>query len=865
MKAPRITLVSLKVAIIVPLVILFGATILIQSLTHYQTVRRMVDEGHAARLEEATRALQTALGHFLAPAMIAQRALADTIVRRDGNAHVNPAGLTEELEHLFSAVRTGAPQIGTIGFGSMDGVYVGMRASGADEPVLVLSDPGLGQALPERDAGAGSANVAGPSVQRDDVLDKGWFIAGAAHRTSRWTVETRNADRADTVAISYSGAILRDGVVTGVATSGIAFEALDAFVDTLSEDLGVMIAIVDDDDRLIARSQTSGAIAGSGAAPGRGGPALLGSTADVLAHGIPRSTGRFSFTAGAETYRAHLEHYAPSPALHLRLVALLPESPALGHLRSAQLLGLVTPFALGLSVLLGGLWLIGELTRPIADTIDRMANLAPGEPTRPTEGPRLPVREAVMLSAAMSTLSQRLNNAFERMREAVMLDTDTGLPTLQGLRDKVSWTHPRPCLLVIIGIDSQATIDALLGTPTGDQLAVAIAERLRARAPDASIIARIDRASFAVLHDAEAAADHYPSAEERLMDTFDAPFELARDTLVVRISMASVTGPLDASLLDDWMERARATIDLARANGGGTHLHAGDEIGTASRMRQQLCEELAGADLARALVTHYQPIISLATGEVVAIEALTRWQHPKLGLLGPESFISASETSALALEIGRHMLARGCRDAMHHFRATGQHLEVHINLSARQILQSNFLDLVLNTLHEHHLPPSQLVLELRESLLDGAMQAGIDELMRSLHAIGVRTAIDEFGRGPTAIGRLAELPLDYVKLDRRLVRELSRGVSRTSALVPLIIGFAHKLGLECIAVGVESRVELGLLHRMGCERAQGFLFGDPCPFHELSFQPADHLRGQLGEGPAPHEQNAVRPGTPPPA
>lgn len=829
MKAPRSKLVSLRVAIIVPLLSVFAVTILIQSLTQYQTLRRMVDAELAQRLVEVNRSVQAELTHLLTPPTMAQRMLANAVVEMEANDRASAAQLATRLDRLSNTLSVAAPQINIIGFANPGGLYIGIRHDPDGDGVrLMQADPEREGGLLRLHAGRHPQSATLQTIEDYDARSRGWYIAGAAQTAPRWTFEPGPADAPDQATLHHSGAVFDEGRMVGVATAGIALGALDARLEALRIASGGRIAILDEDDGLIAGTDVSAA------------------TRSLRARPLETS-GHFGFADNGETYQAHLEPFGPAPELRWKVLALLPESAVLAEVRREQLLGLVTPLALGLSALLGGLWLIGRLTQPISDAIGRVADLTPGARPQPGSSSSLPVREAVMLIEALSAMSQRMNNAFERLREAVMLDGETGLHTLDGLREKVSWSRPRPCLLMVVGVDGQSMVDNLLGSATGDQLALAIAGRLRAREQDALMIARIDRANFAVLHDVTSEMDGRPPPDGRLMDAFDAPFELQRDTLVVRVSVACVRGELDASTLDAWLEDARATIRLSRARGGGLHLNASDEIGEASRMRRLLCNELARADLSSALVTHYQPIVSLATGEVVAVEALTRWQHPRLGLLGPENFISTSETSALALEIGRHMLTQGCTDAMRHFRATGQRIEVHVNLSARQLLQSNFLDLVLSTLHECHLPPRQLVLELRESLIADAQEAGVDELMRSLHAIGARTAIDAFGRGRTAIGRLADLPLDYVKLDRLLVRELSQGASRANTVVATIIEFSEKLGLECVAVGVESRIELGILRRMGCGRAQGFLFGDPCTFTELDFGLRHHAEAAAGE------------------
>jgi EAL domain-containing protein (putative c-di-GMP-specific phosphodiesterase class I) len=225
------------------------------------------------------------------------------------------------------------------------------------------------------------------------------------------------------------------------------------------------------------------------------------------------------------------------------------------------------------------------------------------------------------------------------------------------------------------------------------------------------------------------------------------------------------------------------------------------------------------------LITYYQPIFDLASGRAVAFEALVRWQHPRLGLLHPVDFIGLAEDTGLIIEIGELVLRRACRDLREWQRQGQRQLRVAVNISARQILESNFTDILVSTLAETQVDPQSLEIEITETSIMEHSEPAI-QILKDIRRLGVRVSIDDFGTGYSSLSYLKHLPIDSVKLDRSFVCSATSN-PKDAALVMAVVGLAHSLNLRVIAEGIETEEQLQFLRLLRCEEGQGFLLGHP--------------------------------------
>ncbi len=220
---------------------------------------------------------------------------------------------------------------------------------------------------------------------------------------------------------------------------------------------------------------------------------------------------------------------------------------------------------------------------------------------------------------------------------------------------------------------------------------------------------------------------------------------------------------------------------------------------------------------------HLQPQVDLASGRVVAVEALARWDHPVLGAVPPDVFIPLAEASGLIREVGVHVLAEACRTVAA-WQVDGLHLEVAVNVSAVQLTDPGFTATVERILRETDLPCSRLILEVTESQVLSAVATRHGHL-EELDGLGVGISVDDFGTGYSSLAQLNRLPVSEMKVDRSFTARLADDAR--SPMVAGIVGLGHGLGLRIVAEGVETEGQLRALRAMGCERGQGYLFGRP--------------------------------------
>lgn len=312
------------------------------------------------------------------------------------------------------------------------------------------------------------------------------------------------------------------------------------------------------------------------------------------------------------------------------------------------------------------------------------------------------------------------------------------------------------------------------------------------------------------------------------------------DCLLTRIDPAqfaerlAAADPIVRALLMSQLTRYRST--LAALSGettptrGGSSAFDGKNSDTFAFDKIRLESELRSALERKELEVRLQPIEEIASGRVAGYEALVRWSHPQRGAVAPAEFIRLAEETSLILPVGDYVMVRVCEMLAELRRRRREPLPfIALNLSARQLQDPALVERILAQLRERALPPDRLKLEITESLvLDHPRVAA---LMASCHAVGMRVALDDFGTGYSNLGALLDLDFDQIKLDGRFVQGLAtpRGV----ALVGVVVAMARSLGCDLVAEGVETREQREILHRLGCQYAQGWLVGKPLALPEV--------------------------------
>jgi len=431
----------------------------------------------------------------------------------------------------------------------------------------------------------------------------------------------------------------------------------------------------------------------------------------------------------------------------------------------------------------------------------------------------------------------QLQVATAHLQELAQYDPLTGLANRRGFLDRLTQaiaqarrTHTQLAVL-FLDLDHFKEINDSLGHAWGDCLLTAFAARLKGCVRASDTVARLGGDEFTVLLMDLASPEEAAATAHRIREAMAQPFVLQDQPLFLTTSIGIACYPSDGEDEERLLTAADLAMYEAKAHGGEVKWYIPTMNGkTAERLA--LHSDLHPALTRHEFVLHYQPQVDGRLGVMIGVEALLRWQHPTRGLIPPGDFIPLAEQNGLIVPIGQWVLRTALTQAKA-WQAMGHPpLRIAVNLSCRQLEQSDLLDQLSSLLQEIDYPPSWLELELTETLFANRT-ARMVEVLHAISSLGVRVAIDDFGTGYSALNYLRTLPVHALKLDQSFVRALEAD-RKTRAIVRSIIGLAQDLGLEVIAEGVETATQVTLLRELGCVLMQGYYFGRPATAEVLT-------------------------------
>lgn len=415
-------------------------------------------------------------------------------------------------------------------------------------------------------------------------------------------------------------------------------------------------------------------------------------------------------------------------------------------------------------------------------------------------------------------------------------DALTGLPNRSLFRDRCQEALLRARRsesrlgLMFIDLDHFKQINDSLGHDVGDRLLQLATERLRECVRETDTVARLGGDEFTILLDLKESQDAGRIAD-KLLAALARPFTLGGRELFISASAGISFYPSDGDDVQTLLKNADAAMYRAKALGRNTYQFFAAEMNAQVSEVLMMTNGLRVALERNEFVLHYQPIIDLASGRVNALEALLRWNHPELGIVPPGRFISIAENTGLIVPIGEWALKNACMQMMAWQMKGIAPQRMAVNLSVRQFKQKNLAQRIEAILHETGLASHFLELEITESMV---MEdpAAAERVLDRLHEMGIHLAVDDFGTGYSSLSYLKRFPIDFLKIDRSFVHDIPHD-QNDAAIARAIIALAGSLELRVVAEGVETEAQRTFLKAVGCQEAQGYLFGRPIGAEEM--------------------------------
>jgi diguanylate cyclase (GGDEF)-like protein/PAS domain S-box-containing protein len=450
--------------------------------------------------------------------------------------------------------------------------------------------------------------------------------------------------------------------------------------------------------------------------------------------------------------------------------------------------------------------------------------------------------------------------------EGKVSDPLTGLPNRLLFIDRVGrlikHTKRRKDQLfavLFLDLDGFKMINDSMGHLIGDQLLLAVANRLEkclrstdtvARLGETFTVARLGGDEFTVLLDDIKDPSDAKRAAERMMKALAAPFILGGKEVFTSVSIGIALGNSTYEQPEDILRDADTAMYRAKSLGKARYEVFDADMRASVMARLQLETDLRHALERGEFRNYYQPIVALVSGEIAGFEALLRWQHPTRGLLGPSEFIPVAEETGLIRELGWWNLREACRQ-ISEWRASliaHPHLTISVNLSAKQFLQPNLVEDIRKLIAELALPPEALKLEITESTVMADPSAAV-EMLQQIKSLGIQLAIDDFGTGYSSFSYLHRFPLDTLKIDRSFISGMGKdgeGMEIARTILPM----ANNLRLDVVAEGVETVQQVALLKKLHCKYGQGYFFSKPLSAEgtaallagDLTWQPCEQTK-----------------------
>ena len=448
--------------------------------------------------------------------------------------------------------------------------------------------------------------------------------------------------------------------------------------------------------------------------------------------------------------------------------------------------------------------------------------------------------------------TKELEVAHARLLKLALCDSLTGLANriafLDHLEESLKNAKINPTQkfsVLFLDCDRFKVINDSLGHESGDELLVAIAQRLETLLHPKDVLARLGGDEFAILLTQVTNDEDITQFADKVIQAFIAPFTLQNQKIFINASLGIVISNSDYDKPEHLLRDADTAMYHAKAAGKGQYQIFESNMHESALNVLQLEIDLRKAIQAHEFELHYQPIVALNTGKIIGLEALIRWNHPMRGFISPAEFIPIAEETRLINQIGQIVLQDACQQLRTWQKQSfvDPCFSISVNLSARQFAQPDLTEQILQILRETQLDPRCLKLEITESaIMDNPANAA--DLLHKLRQHHIQLSMDDFGTGYSSLSYLRSFPMDYLKIDRSFVQCLTED-SDSLGLVPMIVAIAQTMNMKVIAEGIETHQHLNHLKALNCDFGQGYLFSKPLPANQIIDLIAAQTQGEI--------------------
>ncbi|SIS46009.1 putative bifunctional diguanylate cyclase/phosphodiesterase [Salimicrobium flavidum] len=421
----------------------------------------------------------------------------------------------------------------------------------------------------------------------------------------------------------------------------------------------------------------------------------------------------------------------------------------------------------------------------------------------------------------------------EKIKQLVYRDELTSLPNRRMLEEKLEQDLKLAketnyhLGVTFIDMDRFKQINHVYGHKAGDELLIAMASRLEKRLPEEGFLARQSGDEFIIVYYPVLKQEQLQLADS-IIGAFHLPFELeeAGTDVYMSPSIGMSLYPEDGATPEELIKNADVAMYEAKKNGGGQTVFFIEDLKEALTEKARLERDLRRALENDELFLHFQPQVSVTGGGITGFEALVRWKHPDYGVIPPNTFIPIAEETGLIISMGEEILRKACQQFTDWKDEGYRPGCLSVNISTVQFRHPQFMDMIKQTLATHSVAPSELILEMTESVVQEVEEAF--PVLQQLHQLGVRVALDDFGKGYSSLNYLKSLPLDILKIDKSFIQAIHLG-TREKAIIETVMNLGTKLEMQIIAEGVERPEQLEYLIQSPSLTYQGFYFSAPLP------------------------------------